>query len=73
MKFRYLIVDLIDGSVVGVNKDLSQEELDDDYYTVIDLASFQSYNPTSNEWQAVMEPVMIASNSDDSEAGKETK
>ena len=53
MKVRYLIVDLIDGSVVGTNQELSQEELDDDYYTVIDLASFQAYNPAVGVWEVM--------------------
>ena len=53
MKFRYLIVDLIDGSVVGTNNELTQHELDDDYYTVIDLAAFQAYNPTLGIWEAM--------------------
>jgi hypothetical protein len=69
MKFRYLIIYLFDGSVVGVNKELSQEELDDDYLTIIDTATCQVYNPTSSEWQTIVEPTAVAVSN--KEAGKE--
>lgn len=53
MKFRYLIVDLNDGCVIGTNQALTPLELSDDYYAIIDLASFQAYNPVFDIWETI--------------------